>query len=257
MSARRSSVDEPLAEVDRAVRQFFEPQLRALGLTTKQIEEQDLPELESSRERINDAIANPDSFGKVRLSLGVSSGRVTALIAARESDAIIERGVLPILLEQKALILDRIKELRSEQQLTDLRADVVDKVEDPQVREQMLNIVNSRFEEERAARESLDRERAKVEDERVAVWEREQRVRIELRERRWAIYRSFIARESMASVIGAILLLALAAVLIVGMFTHTSPPAVVTNAFLLILGYFFGQTTTQARIDREPKGNDT
>ena len=164
---------------------------------------------------------------------------------------------LPILLERKSLILDRIRELRPQEQLINLRADVTENVDDPQAREQLLDIINHRFEEEREARENLDRERAKTENERVDAWEREQRVQIEIRERRWAIYHSVIERESLASIIGAILLLALAAVLVVGMFTHTTPPEVITNAFLLVLGYFFGQTTTRARSASESKDNGT
>jgi hypothetical protein len=243
-----------LDQIERAVREFFEPQLLALGLTTKQIQTQDLAQLEVSLERINEAIANADSFGKIRLSLTASAGVV---IATQSSEHIVERGILPILLEQKARILDRIRVLRPEEQLSNLRADVANKVDDPQAREQMLNIIDHRFEEERAAREGLDREQAQVEVARVEALEREQRLLIEIRERRWAIYRSFIERESMASIMGAVLLLALAVVLATAMFTHTAPPDVITNAFLLILGYFFGTTTIRAQATRQSKGEDT
>jgi uncharacterized membrane protein len=81
----------------------------------------------------------------------------------------------------------------------------------------------------------------------VDTWERELRLQMENREHKWEIYRSFIEREPMATIIGALILLALVAALIIGMFTHTAVPSVITNAFLLILGYFFGQHSTQAR----------
>jgi len=70
-------------------------------------------------------------------------------------------------------------------------------------------------------------------------------LQVELQERKSAIYRSFLERESVASVVGALLLLGLGAALIVAMFTHTVTTEVVTNSFLLVLGYFFGQATTR------------
>ncbi len=245
--------EQALADVERLVRDFFDPQLRPLGLTARQIEEQDLAQLESSLDKINGAITNPESFGQLRLKFTAEAGPV---IAMSGSDAHMTRGILPLLLERKAQILDRIRALRPEEQLSSLRADVADKVNDPEARDQLLNLIDERFEEERAAREDLDREQAKVESQRIDAWEREQRIQIEIRERRWAIYHSFVERESMASIVGAILLLALAVVLAVGMFTHTAPPDVIANAFLLVLGYFFGQTTTQARASRKSEDSD-
>jgi len=50
----------------------------------------------------------------------------------------------------------------------------------------------------------------------------------------------------MASLIGGILLLAFGVALIVAMFTDTAVADILGNAFLLVLGYFFGQSTTRA-----------
>ena len=108
-----------------------------------------------------------------------------------------------------------------------------------------------RFEEQRALREDLDREQAEVDAARVEAKERELQLQIQIRERKAAIYRSFLERESVASVVGALLLLALAATLIIGMFTHVTAPDIVANAFLLILGYFFGQAATRDRKSSE------
>ena len=62
--------------------------------------------------------------------------------------------------------------------------------------------------------------------------------------------KAWFERESVASIVGAFLLLALGISLIVAMFIGTSPTEVVTSAFLLILGYFFGQTAARARTRR-------
>jgi hypothetical protein len=77
--------------------------------------------------------------------------------------------------------------------------------------------------------------------------EREQLLHVEISERRWAIFRSLIDREPMAAMIGAIVLVALATTLIIGTFTHTAVPDTVTSAFLLVLGYFFGQNVPKPR----------
>jgi uncharacterized membrane protein len=234
-----------LERAQEAAREIFEAQLRPLGLTARAIEGQDLDGLEASLSTINDAIANADSFGKIRIR--AASGEAGFVIAKSDTSANFELGILPILLDRKALILDRMKALRSEEQLNNLRADVADEVDDQQAREQFLDIINRRFEEERLSAEKLSHERAKTEQERVDAWEKEQLIQIQIRERKWAIYRSFIERESMASIIGAILLLVLGAALVIATFTHTTPQEVVANAFLLILGYFFGQGVARSK----------
>ena len=73
------------------------------------------------------------------------------------------------------------------------------------------------------------------------------RLAVELKERKSAIYRSWLERESVASIIGALLLLSLGTALIISMFTHTIAPEIVTSSFLLILGYFFGQAGSSKR----------
>ena len=63
-------------------------------------------------------------------------------------------------------------------------------------------------------------------------------------ERKAALVRLFLDRESVATTIGGILLLLLAIVLTVAMFTEVAASSVISNSFLLILGYFFGQART-------------
>jgi hypothetical protein len=240
-------VNRPLAaleEVQQVAREIFDSQLRSLGLTAGAIEGKDLDGLEASLNTINDAIANADSFSVIRIKPTADGSWV---VAKSDSSANLELSILPILLERKAMILDRIKVLRSEEQLNNLRADVADKVDDEQAREQVLDIIDHRSEQERLAEEKLRREREKTKQDSVDAWERQQRLQIEFSDHRWAVFRSFIERESIAGIIGAILLLAFAAVLVIGMFTHTAAPEVVTSAFLLVLGYFFGQSATKSK----------
>jgi hypothetical protein len=223
-------------------------------LAEDQIRQQDLAELEISLQKVNDAIENPDSFGKLRIKVGAETGFIVANSA---TDYHFEVGILPLLLERKGQILDRIRALRPEQQLSELREDVVASVDDPGARDRLIKTIDQRSEEQREARLNLDREQAHLDAARSEAQEREQRLKIEIRERRSAIYRSFLERESVASVVGAMLLLAFGATLIIAMFTHAATSVVITNAFLLILGYFFGQATTHDRARRSAEDRDT
>jgi len=98
------------SEVHELTREFFEPQLDEIGLTTKKINKQSLPVLKSSFDIINDAISRPESFGTFGLGIGaqgnlfISKGKANANIH--------EIGILPILLERKRLISERIDSLR-------------------------------------------------------------------------------------------------------------------------------------------------
>jgi hypothetical protein len=70
------------------------------------------------------------------------------------------------------------------------------------------------------------------------------------------IWQRFFARESVATLIGALILLTLTICLIVAMFTGTEISTVLSNSFLIILGYFFGQTTGQALAKTDSESAD-
>ncbi|MFE3052265.1 hypothetical protein [Nocardia sp. NPDC059239] len=66
----------------------------------------------------------------------------------------------------------------------------------------------------------------------------------DLQERRWKMWWNLLQREPVAVLIGAMVLVMFSVVLIVAMWTHTAVPEVMVNMLLLILGFFFGQTTS-------------
>jgi uncharacterized membrane protein len=240
----RSRASSLLESSQDTARLWFESELARLGLSEEQIKQQTLAELEISLQKINDAIENPDSFGKLRLSANAEVGWV---ITNSSGEYHLEVGIMPLLLERKGLILERIKELRPEQQLNAIREEIVANVDDPAEREQLIGAIDRRLEEQRESNDRIAQEQERLETARAAIDERQQRLKIEISERRSAIYQSFLARESVASVVGAILLLALGTTLIIAMFAHVAASDVVANAFLLILGYFFGQATARDR----------
>jgi hypothetical protein len=252
LEVNMSAIESPsrqVAEYERQMRDFFEPQLRLIGLDESTISGENIEQLEASLRKVDDAIANADSFGKRKVA--AATGGVKWHVLTLGSEDVAEIGILPLLLQRKGQILDRISALRPEQQLREFRDDIATTVSDPQARTQLIDIIDRRFEEQRSIRESLDREQAELESKRAEARIREMRLQIQIRERRAAIYRSFLERESVASVVGAILLVVLGVTLIIGMFVHVTASDVISNAFLLILGYFFGTSVIRERRSRE------
>ncbi|ASK29738.1 hypothetical protein CEY12_06290 [Chryseobacterium sp. T16E-39] len=66
--------------------------------------------------------------------------------------------------------------------------------------------------------------------------------RTEIMEKKYDIFLKFLNRESVASMVGSVLLLLMGISLLVMMFLQKEPIKIVESAFLLILGYFFGHS---------------
>jgi membrane-bound ClpP family serine protease len=64
-------------------------------------------------------------------------------------------------------------------------------------------------------------------------------------EQRAKVWQSLLARELVASVVGSILLLVLTLALIVAMFMGIPTTEIIGNAFLVLLGYFFGHRVSR------------
>jgi hypothetical protein len=226
------------------VEAFFEPQLAALDLREGQIKRQtSLDKLHRDLDKVNDALTDPSSFGTLRLKMDLG-GR---MIATTADDAQIEAGILPLLLQRKEMIIERISELGGIQSIKNIR-DLISQVDDNGVREELLNQVeeletNAQQYETEASK--LQAQREQIEED-IKTQHAATMLSVEAFERRSKVYQSFLERESVASIVGAFLLLALALTIVLAMFVDITPSDVVTNSFLLILGYFFGQTVLRA-----------
>jgi hypothetical protein len=221
----------------------FESQLVTIGLSKSQIENQTLEELERSLERVNDAINKPDAFGTVKLKAVGEAGAFA--IAKVSSEANYEIGILPLLLERKKQILERISLLKRDEKIDGLR-DVIKKVSDETVREKLESELTSLETESRKLHEqSKEVEQSQVQEQ-IKTEAELAKLQQELFEKRSKVWRSFLERESVATVIGSLLLVIITIALVVAMFTQVPSTDIVNNGFLLILGYFFGQTVSKA-----------
>ena len=70
-----------------------------------------------------------------------------------------------------------------------------------------------------------------------------ERLKMELFERKSKVWLSLLERESAATILGGFLLLIILIVHVTAIFAKFSMPEILNNAFLIILGYFFGQST--------------
>jgi hypothetical protein len=120
-------------ELQEKARLFFDPQLAALGLGREQIQEQTVAELEDSLVRVNDALKNADSFGVLRLKVTATA----SVILSTGMESQFEVGVMPLLLDRKKLIMDRLRQLRGERKVNTLQ-DLILTVPEDDLRDRLL-----------------------------------------------------------------------------------------------------------------------
>ncbi len=92
-------------QVSSQIEPFFETTLRRMQLTAEQIQLQSKEELANSLSIVEDAIKSPASFGVLKVAV---SAKVGLYIVDSSSKHIYEVGILPLLLESKNLILQRL-----------------------------------------------------------------------------------------------------------------------------------------------------
>jgi ABC-type Fe3+-siderophore transport system permease subunit len=228
----------PLDDMRSATAAFFDKQLVVIGLTVKQIEEQSLEELTQSLEKINTAIENPEQFGFINYNLSAEA----RLIAARSDDSLFTIGVLPILLERKQLILDRLAFMEDTEKIDGIKEFIKQGV-DEDVQAQLEQRLNNLLENIQTRHEqSLETEKTQqeLENEQQIRWHQ---VQTEHFERRSKVWQTFLERESVATIVGALLLIVIVLLQAVILIFGVEMPEMLNNAFLVILGYFFGQAT--------------
>lgn len=174
----------------------LESMISQARLSEAAIRSADLAELHVLLDRANDAIKHPEQFGEYGLLFAADTGPV---LAKSRDQAHITMGALPLLLERKALILRRIAQLQPVESLRDMEAAISERITDPGLRDEVVDLLRRRAEaaEETAEaaleeEQETDRAREKVLHEQLSTWKRRSRV-----------YKSFLERESVASLVGA------------------------------------------------------
>jgi hypothetical protein len=217
----RLGVKRALESIDVAIDQ-------TVGSETE-LAQKSLEELNVALEKVSAAIENPDL---IKLDGG---NLATPGTSAFNEGTFTQQAILPRLRARQSFIMGRIAELNAKQHI---REAVADKVVDADARDALIKSVESAFSEVMERNKILEKQVG------TAAEKRQQMIlETELKERRAKIYRAWTAREVVASIAGVVLLVGLGIALVVAMFIGTPVAEVVSSAFLLILGYFFGQST--------------
>lgn len=217
---------------------WFNNKLKELGLDIISISNYTLEGLQNKHQELK-ALMMDDLFIADN-SLSFFKGQDFLLEDESEKDVeVFQYNIIPELYDSNKFILTRIKQL---EQNTKVEAidNLVTSVEDDELRQQLQNEIsdlkskNSQYEE--LIRES-ETSKEVVQNE-IEI----ERHKTEMFEKKSNIFLKFIDKESVASVIGALLLLLMGISLIAMMFLEINPIQIVQSSFLLILGYFFGHS---------------
>lgn len=219
-------------------------QLTEMNLSRAAIDTQSKDELRASLKRVDGLLQDPSPLKTYSINTSTDPATITEGIAP-DAGAVAEPR--PLLLARRDSILARLQQIAADNrsELAQRKSQPSLEAEDKQrieEEEELLESDEADLREQRMTTEGqLDqRELARQ----LQANEREKRlellayqVRAEIRNAWW---RTRFGRDSIANIVGAVLLIALAITVIVAMFTETVTTDVVQNSFLLILGYFFG-----------------
>lgn len=194
---------------------------KELNLTKSQIAIQDLPELKVSLVKIEDIINSPNELCKC-LDQDIGGN-----------------DVIRVALERKRMILDRIQEISTNKKIDTLQVIATD-ISDGEVKRKIT-------EELDALQEEVSKYKQDIQE--ITAHETEAKIKLEQQridglERKSKIWLLFLQRESASSIIGGIILLMLTLSLIGGMI-FGKESQILSNGFLVILGYFFGQSSSK------------
>ncbi len=214
---------------------WTEQLLDQTNLSEEHIQAQTLPELKQSLERMNQLIEN------LKKSIGTASFK---------SELVGQSSIytMPLLLDRQKLVIDRIRQLESEEEITKLvRVVRSDTTTDVQQEIESIKSMNETWvaisiENERAHNEALEAAQ-KVSEETLHSQGKAAATR-----GTWPAMPKFIENESVPTIISAFLVVIIVLCLLVFSLFHVTTPQILNDAFLIILGYFFGQAVAKATV---------
>ena len=149
------------------------------------------------------------------------------------------------LLERKKYILQKIKSKNRTEKINSL-VDLVENVTDKELKDKLT----TELEEFQNQANQFDKQDIELSNEEKEIEATKQeleisRSKLEIFEKKSQIWLTILAKESIASILGGMLLLILSICLVVAMFLDIDTTNIIESAFLLILGYFFGQAVSK------------
>ena len=212
---------------------WTEQLLDQTNLSEEQIQAQTLPELKQSLERMNQLIEN--------LKKSIDAAHFKSELVGQASIY-----TMPLLLERQRMVIDRIRQLESEEEITKLvsvvRSDTATDVQQEIEKMKSMNEtwVAISIANERARNEALEAANT------VSEETLHRQGRAAATRGRWPALPKFIENESVPTIISAFLVVIIVLSLLLFSLFHVTTPQILNDAFLVILGYFFGQAIAKA-----------
>ncbi|MCE0768114.1 hypothetical protein LWC35_35250 [Pseudonocardia kujensis] len=229
------------AERERRSNLVYAKRLESLGLDSATVSTMSMAQLNESLSVIDATI---DSYRKgIQDELDIRRGGDPR---TREDSVLAEKlkfsnGFLRYLLAVKEDILERRQVLQAAAHADQLDKIATDVPESPAKDELEAAIASLREENSDLARKLAEIEQAREEVAKVAAM-----TDIDRYERKAKVWRSFLERESVASILGSIILAGLTITMIIAMFIDRPVPELLSNTFLVVIGYFFGQAASKS-----------
>ncbi|WP_409462717.1 hypothetical protein [Amycolatopsis sp. GA6-003] len=212
-------------------------------LDSSSLETQSVDELRSSLERLDAVIARQrKKLALHKAALATEKAAKGRSDAARKVNS--DRSALKFCLERREQILELINGLTVEEEIDKLR-NAVSVVDDAGTKEKfhrLLGEFESKTGEIDGELKETSRKIAEVDAAAMAA-------EIDKYERKAKVWQNFLAKESVATYVGAAILLVMCLSVVAAMFAHVEINQVLSSAFLLILGYFFGQSTGKKQME--------
>ncbi|MBP1165053.1 hypothetical protein JOE44_001937 [Chryseobacterium sp. PvR013] len=214
--------------------QTFSNTLRRKSLDVDTIKHDDINTLKSKLDEINLLLDDKD-FIKSK-TFEFSSWEDFEIIDEQISPTTLNYSITSYLNAHKQFIIERINQLEQASAVETIK-DLVEELPENEIKSN----IKTEIEELQTKNAELQNNRA-LERERVQEEIEFDKHKAEMFEKRSNVFLKFIDRESMASIVGSLLLLLMGICLLVMMFLQIEPIKIVESAFLLILGYFFGHS---------------
>jgi hypothetical protein len=220
-----------------AAQRFIEPKLDEEGLTIAKLENKDAEGLRKSLEKINHFIVHAgDLFPNTSDDIVGSAGLVRS-----------------VLLGRKAYILERLKAVGDEENIHTLRDLITNKITNPAIKDEIEKELDAL---ERNSRQLTIESKDLLEKQTSLSLERDRILMQDASlDRRAKVWLSFLEKESASTLIGAVILVLITICLIASLLIGGKDTLqVLSNGFLVILGYFFGQASRRPVTNDRPPG---
>lgn len=242
----KAKTDEELQELlHRETDPLFESKINNLGFSMEELKLLNQDELQKKLEKISELLSDPGKLSMI--------GERTF---DRDKDYSLPPDIDPNtigfgfnafsnLINRKKAILDLIKTISRNEKINSLE-DLINNVSDTTLRKKIDKELKE-LEKQTDAIEEQERELSKEEKdfENSKKQLEISKTRLELLEKKSQIWLTILAKESVASIIGATLLIIISICLLIAMFFGIETTKIIESAFLLILGYFFGHAVSK------------